>query len=156
MSEPIVLSADDPIIDSLYFKPFRSNVVRMVKQFLPDSGEPQTLDLQTPWGAVLTARSGDYLVSEMDKPNDSWPVEKEIFEETYEIIESDRCTKSAITLLASLVDVTKGDPDQLVTIIALGGSETVKAGDFYLAKGVKGEIWAYPKDKADATLVPVG
>lgn len=152
MNEPIVLKSDDEIIATLNFKAFRSNLVRRIKQFLPGPDEPQALEVKTPWGAQLTARPGDYLVSEMNQPDDRWPVEKQIFEETYELLEGDSCVKSAITLLVPLVEVTGGDPDQLVTIYALGGSETVRAGDFYLAKGVKGEIWAYPKEKADSTL----
>jgi hypothetical protein len=56
-------------------------------------------------------------------------------------------------MLAPLTDLTR-DPDQLVTIVSLEGPETVKAGDFYLAKGVRGEIWPYPKEKIADVMVP--
>jgi hypothetical protein len=152
MSAPIVLKPDDPIIGRLNFIAYRSKAIRKVTQFLPQTGGPQSLEVKTPWGALLTARPGDYLVSELNQPDDHWPVEKQIFEETYELLEDGKCKKSTITLLVPLVEVTMGKPDQLVTINALSGTETVRAGDFYLAKGVEGEIWAYPKEKADTTL----
>ena len=155
MSKPIVLTDDHPIIKSLKFKPFRSNAHRRVQQFTPSPNEPQSVDLQTPWGAILTAQHGDYIVGEMDKPEDQWPVEKDIFEDTYEIIEPGICVKKAITLLVPLEDVADGDPDALVTVVSIEGPETVRAGDFYLAKGVKGEIWAYPRQKANTTLLQV-
>ena len=155
MSEPIILRAEDPIIKSLKFKTFRSNATRLVRLFMPGPDEPQEVDLQTTWGATLTAQKGDYIVSELDKPNDGWPVEKEIFEESYEIIEPGICVKRAITLLVPLEDVTGGNPNQGVTVVSLEGAETVKAGDFYLAKGVRDEIWAYPKGKAESVFVQV-
>jgi len=34
------------------------------------------------------------------------------------------------------------------------GPVTVRAGDFLLAKGVKGEIWPYPKEKAAEIMKP--
>jgi hypothetical protein len=33
------------------------------------------------------------------------------------------------------------------------GPETVRAGDFYLARGVKGEIWPYPAHRMTGTLI---
>jgi hypothetical protein len=41
-----------------------------------------------------------------------------------------------------------------VTIHTLEGVDTVRAGDFFLAKGVKGEIWPYPKAKAAEIMRP--
>jgi hypothetical protein len=53
-----------------------------------------------------------------------------------------------------MTDVVNGDPDQTVTVMALEGAETVRAGDFYLAKGNKGELWPYPKDKIHEVMTP--
>jgi hypothetical protein len=58
-------------------------------------------------------------------------------------------------LLVPLTDFTGGDESQQVTVVTLEGSETVPAGDFYLAKGVKGEIWPYPKEKVKDVMMPV-
>lgn len=41
-----------------------------------------------------------------------------------------------------------------MTVVNLEGPETVRAGDFYLAKGIKEEIWPYPKDKIDGVMMP--
>jgi hypothetical protein len=57
-------------------------------------------------------------------------------------------------LLVPLTDVTNGDEDQMVTVHTLEGTETVRAGDFLLAKGPKGEIWPYPKAKAEKMMKP--
>jgi hypothetical protein len=51
--------------------------------------------------------------------------------------------------------VTNGDEDRMVMVHTLEGVETVRAGDFFLAKGVHGEIWPYPKDKAEKIMKPV-
>ena len=154
MSEPIVITSDDPILDSLDFKPFRSKVERRVIPFLPSSDETQTMDVKTPWGAVLTAKKGDFLVSEVDQPNDYWPIDPAIFEDSYILTRPGYCAKNAVTLLVPLVDVTNGDPDQKVTVVSLEGPETVRAGDFFLAKGIKGEVWPYPKEKIDEVMMP--
>jgi hypothetical protein len=53
-----------------------------------------------------------------------------------------------------LTDIT-GDPDQEVKVVTLEGEETVRAGDFYLAKGIKGEIWPYPREKIKDVLMPI-
>jgi hypothetical protein len=34
------------------------------------------------------------------------------------------------------------------------GAVTVRAGDFFLAKGVKGEIWPFPKEKVAEMMKP--
>lgn len=154
MSEPLVITSDDPLLESLNFKPYRSKVERRVIPFLPEPGDPQTLEIKTRWGAVLTAKPGYFLVSEVETPNDYWPIDPHIFEESYKITRPGYCIKSAITLLVPLTDLTGGDPDQLVTVVSLEGAETVRAGDFYLAKGVKGEIWPYPRKKVEAVMTP--
>jgi len=156
MSEPIVITSDDPALEALDFKPFRSKVERRVIPFLPSLGEPQTLDVKTPWGAVLIAKRGDFLVSELDHPNDYWPIDPVIFEDSYIITKPGYCAKNAITLLVPLSDVTNGNEDQLVTVVSLEGPQTVRAGDFFLAKGIKGEVWPYPKEKVDEVMTPAG
>jgi hypothetical protein len=155
MSEPIRITADDPIIAKLNFKRYRSSVERRVTPFLPKDDEPQTREIKTPWGATLTAKKGDMLVSEISTPDDFWPVDADIFEESYLISRPGYCIKSAVTLLVPLTEVTNGDPDQMVTVVSLEGEGTVRAGDFYLAKGVKNEIWAYPAAKIANAMVPI-
>jgi hypothetical protein len=154
MKEPVVLMPDDPVIKSLNFKPYRSMVKRRAEPFIPKDGQPQTMDVSTPWGSKLTAKRGDLLVSELDKPDDIWPVDASIFDETYIIVSPGICIKRAVTLLVPLIDVTNGDEDRIVTVHTFEGPVTVRAGDFLLAKGVKGEIWPYPKDKAEKIMKP--
>ena len=154
MKEPIILTSDDPILNTLNFKRYRNAVQRRVEIFTPADNEPQTKEIITPWGAVLTAKKGDFLISEMDAPDDRWPVNAEIFDASYLIISPELCVKRAITLLVPLTDLTHGDEDQKVTIHTLEGVDTVRAGDFLLAKGVKGEIWPYPKEKAAEIMSP--
>ena len=153
MRAPIVICSDDSILRTLNFKPYRSKVERRVIPFLPPPGEPQSMEVSTPWGAQLTAKFGDFLVSEVDTPSDYWPIDPVIFEESYVIIRPGYCVKKALTLLVPLTDIT-GDPEREVTIISLEGPETVKAGDFYLAKGIKGEVWPYPKEKVADVMLP--
>ena len=153
MRAPIVISSDDSILRTLNFKPYRSKVERRVIPFLPAPGEPQSMEVSTPWGAQLTAKFGDFLVSEVDTPSDYWPIDPQIFEESYVIIRPGYCVKKALTLLVPLTDIT-GDPEREVTVISLEGPETVKAGDFYLAKGIKGEVWPYPKEKVADVMLP--
>ena len=153
MNEPLVITSSDPILSTLNFKPYRSKVERRVVPFLPAPHEPQTLEIDTPWGTHLTARKGDFLVSEIAAPDDYWAIDPVIFEESYVIIRPGYCVKKAITLLVPLTDITR-NPDRLVTVVTLEGAETVRAGDFYLAKGIKGEIWPYPKEKIDDVMTP--
>jgi hypothetical protein len=153
MSEPFVITSQDPVLKTLHFKPFLNSEARGVKQFLPDPGEPQTIEVKTPWGAELLVTYGDYIVSDLKKPSDRWPVDKKIFEETYLMIEPERCMKNAETDLVPMIDLTNGNPDQLVTVETLEGPETVRAGDFYLARGIKGEIWPYPANRMTGTLI---
>ena len=154
MSETITVTSDDPALESLAFKPYRSKVERRVIPFFPNPGEPQTLDVKTPWGAVLTAKKGDFLVSEIDQPDDYWPIDPVIFEESYILTRPGYCAKNAITLLVPLTDITNGDEDQEVVVVSLEGPQTVRAGDFFLAKGIKGEVWPYPKEKVNEVMTP--
>ena len=154
MSEPIFITSSDSLLENLDFKPYRSKVERRVVPFFPNPDEPQSMEINTPWGSQLTAKKGDFLVSEIDTPNDYWPIDPVIFEESYIIIRPGYCAKSAVTLLVPLIDITNGDEDQMVTVVSLEGPLTVRAGDFYLAKGVKGEVWPYPKEKIDDVMMP--
>lgn len=155
MKEPISIAANDPVLNELKFLPYRNMAQRKVVPFLPDENEPQTIEVNTPWGAKLTAKKGDFIVSELDKPNDVWPVDADIFDETYMMIGPNRCIKRAITFLVPMTDLTGGDEDSLVTVESLEGNTTIRAGDFYLAKGQKGEIWAFPKEKVLEIMRPV-
>ena len=154
MDNTIIVSSDDPILKSLNFKPYRSKVERRVLPFMPRPDEPQTMEVNTPWGQQLTARRGDMLVSEVDKPGDFWPVDPLIFDASYILTRPGFCVKKALTWLVPLIDITNGDPDRSVTVVSLEGAETVRAGDFYLARGVKGEVWAYPIDKINEVMTP--
>ena len=154
MNEPIVVTASDALLNTLSFKPFRSKVERRVIPFMPLPNEPQSMEIKTPWGTVLTASSGDLLISEMETPNDFWPIKPEIFEASYVLIRPGYCIKRAITLLTPLTDLTNGNEDAMVTVVTLEGAETVRAGDFYLARGVKGEVWPYPKEKITQVMIP--
>jgi hypothetical protein len=154
MSEPLLITSTDSILSELNFKPYRSKVERRVVPFLPAPNEPQTMEINTPWGTQLTARKGDFLISEVSTPNDYWSIDPVIFEESYIILRPGYCIKKAITLLVPLTEITH-DPERLVTVVTLEGAETVRAGDFYLAKGIKGEVWPYPAEKIDDVMTPV-
>ncbi len=121
--------------------------------FLLGPDEPQTMEINIPWGSRLTMRHGDFLIRDLETPNDFWPIDPEIFEKSYVLIRPGYCIKKAVTLLVSLTDIT-GDPEREVTVVSLEGPETVKAGDFYLAKGIKGEVWPYPKEKVADVMLP--
>lgn len=153
MREPLLITSTDPILETLHFKPYRSTVERRVVPFFPAPNEPQTMEIDTPWGMQITARKGDFLVSEVEAPEDYWPIDPVIFEGSYEIVRPGYCIKKAITLLVPLTEIT-GDPDREVTIVTMEGAETVRASDFYLAKGIKGEIWPYPREKVGTIMMP--
>jgi hypothetical protein len=154
MAKHIELTSKDPVLETLNFVPYQSMVERRFERFLPEPGEPDRMEVPTPWGESLTAKAGDYLLSEMDSPDDCWPVDAEIFDESYEIVRPGICVKTALTFLVPLSDVTEGDADQMVTVYTLEGPETVRAGDFYLARGIRDEIWTYPKDKVKGVMKP--
>ena len=150
-SDPLVITSSDSKLEELNFKPYHNIVERRVIPFFPTPDEPQTMDIDTPWGAKLTARKGDILASEVKTPEDYWPIDPVIFEESYIIIRPGYAVKKAVTLLVPLIDLTN-DPDREVTVVTLEGPTTVRAGDFFLAKGVKGEVWAFPKEKMDIMM----
>ena len=148
MTNTIQITSQDPIIKTLNFKPYRSTVERRVERFTPPPNAPQNIELATPWGEFLTANAGDYLVSELDTPpEDRWPVEAVIFEKTYVLTTPGHCVKKALTYLVPLEDAVGGNIDQEVVVETLEGLVSVRAGDFYLALGVEGEIWPYPEGK---------
>ena len=154
-NDAILIKPSDPVIKELNFKPYRSIVERRVERFMPPPDQPQDKEILTPWGEYLTVNAGDYIVSELDAPpDDRWPVEASIFEETYIETRPGYCVKSAVTMLAPLVDAANGDPDQEVVVETLEGLVSVRAGDFYLALGVQGEIWPYPKEKVGRVMAP--
>jgi hypothetical protein len=153
MNSPIVITSDDVFLQNMPFKPFRSKVERRVIPFMPEPDDAQEIEIKTPWGAMLTAKCGDFLISELDKPDDFWPIDATISEESYIIIRPGYCVKKAVTMLAPLTMITE-NPETEVTVMTLEGAVTVRAGDFFLAKGIKGEIWPYPKDKIEHVMMP--
>lgn len=141
--KPLELKASDPIINSLVFKTYRYTNKRQAEQFLPDADQSQTIHIETGWGGVLTGSSGDYIVWELDNPEERWVVENEIFLASYTEIETGIFVKNATVDLAPLTDITR-DPDREVIIYSIEGPLRVRSGDFYLALGVKKEIWPAP------------
>ncbi|MBC7876985.1 MAG: hypothetical protein H7Y59_07415 [Anaerolineales bacterium] len=154
MSVPLIITPQDPRLDTLDFKPYHDSEERRVVPFLPRSDESQVMTIKTSWGAQLTANKGYLLIMDVDQPSDIWPVDPEIFSKSYAITRPGYCMKIVPTFLVPLTDLTYGNVDQLVTVQSLEGLETVRAGDFYLARGVSGEIWAYPKKRADEIMRP--
>ncbi|OQX60815.1 MAG: hypothetical protein B5M51_09860 [Anaerolinea sp. 4484_236] len=148
------LRADDPIMQELDFKPYRYTTKRQAKQFRPTSNHAQTIDIETPWGGVLTGKSGDYLVNEYDNPKDQWVVDKDIFEESYQELENGVYYKKAIVELVPLTQITN-NPDQEIIIHSLEGPLTVRSGDFHLARGITGEVWPIPNEGIPNNLEPV-
>jgi hypothetical protein len=134
------LFSNDPILESLDFIRHHDEVERRYRRFLPNPGEPNTKEVPTAWGDTLTAKVGDYLVSSKESPEDHWLVDADVFDDSYEITGPNSCVKTAVTELVPLTYIT-GDEDKLVTVHTLEGPETVRADDFFLARGVKGEIW---------------
>ncbi|NWF64077.1 MAG: hypothetical protein HXY38_07205 [Chloroflexi bacterium] len=154
LATPFELRPDDPILEKLSFKPYRNAMLRRVVPFLPQPDEPQTCEVKTPWGSVLTAKKGDMLISELDAPQYVWPIDAGIFDETYMMTGPGVCIKRAVTWIVPLEDVVGGDVERMVTVYTLEGPETVRAGDFFLAKGGRGEIWPYLKEKVAKTMRP--
>jgi len=154
MNKPLEIRSDDDILKQVKFKYYGYKDRRVAQQFLPEPDEPQTTEIEVPWGGKLTAKKGDYLVQDADNPTDSWPVERDIFEKSHkeEKPGSGIFKKVATVVMVPLTEFTSGDPDQLVTVYSLEGAETVPAGKFHLARGIKGEIWAYPSHKVAENL----
>jgi hypothetical protein len=152
MNKKISIKSDDPILRSLNFQQYQNVVERRVWVFQPLPVEKQSMELHTPWGEILTASPGDLIISEIDNPRDEWPVRADIFDETYIITRPGFCAKKSTVDLFPLVELADGDEDAEVNVESLEGLITVRAGDFFLARGVKGEIWPYPKDKVEKVL----
>jgi hypothetical protein len=155
MSKTIVLHSDDDSVKNASYTIYGYRDRRAAKQFLPSPDEPQSFEIEVPWGGTLMGQRGDYIVSSADDPTDSWPVERDIFEKSHEEEEpgSGIFKKTASVAMIPLTEFTNGDPDQMVTIISLEGAETVSAGKYHLARGIKNEIWAYPSHKIIENLV---
>jgi hypothetical protein len=154
MNEPIEIHSDDDSLKKVQFKIYGYKDKRVAKQFMPKPDEPQTKELEVPWGDTLTMKRGDYLVSSADDTKNQWPVEKEIFEQSYTEEEpgSGIFKKVASVGLVPLTEFTNGNPEQLVTVHSLEGPETVPAGRFHLARGIKGEIWPFPNNEIEKVL----
>jgi hypothetical protein len=148
------IKPDDAIIGTLNFKPYRNSAVRRAERYLPGEDEPKSKTVVQPWGGTLTITVGDYLVSEVDRPEDSWPVKKSIFEKTYVQIGPNQFQKKELTMLVPLRDVT-GDPEEKVIVHTREGDLTVRSGDFYLARGVEGEIWPIQNEMVERNMVQV-
>ena len=146
---------NSPFLKILSFKPYRyKGVERQAEQFLPEENDPPTKEIKTPWGATLMAAPGDYIVHDKDNPEDTWVVEKNIFNTTYIRSRAGLYVKKSHVLLVPLTEVT-GHVDEEVVIYTKEGAVTVRSGDFYLARGVEGEIWPVPKEKVGTDLIPV-
>ena len=149
------IKPDSPFLKILPFRAYRyDGCERQAKQFMPEESEPQTIEIEAPWGGTLVAKKGDYLVSEVDNPDDTWVVQKSIFDTTYIRTRMNLYVKSSCVNLVPLTEVT-GNPDEEVVIHTLEGVITVRSGDFYLALGVEKEIWPIPKDKIGCELIPL-
>ena len=157
MTKPIEIKSDDPILKKVKFKIYSYKDKRVARQFNPDPDEPQTQELKTSWGDTLTLKRGDYLVSDVNNPENAWPVEREVFERSHQetMPGTGLFKKISLVSLVPLTVFTEGNPDQLVTVYTLEGQETVPAGKYHLAKGIKGEIWPYPNEKIESNLEEV-
>ncbi len=148
------LHAGSPILKMLHFKPYRyRGAERQARQFNPEDGA-SVKRVQTPWGAVLTASPGDYILRDANNPEDVWVVEKNIFNKTYVRTERGTYIKAARVFLAPLTEITEDDNEE-ITINTKEGDVRVRAGDFYLAKGSENEIWPVPKEKVGTDLLPI-
>ncbi|HBY09040.1 MAG TPA: hypothetical protein DEH22_15140 [Chloroflexi bacterium] len=155
MKSLIEIESDSPFLKILNFRPYCcGGIERKAEQFIPDSAESPTKEIEAPWGGTLTAESGDYIVSDMENPDDSWVVKKSIFDTTYSKTRHNTYVKSASVYLVPLTDIT-GRPDELVIVHTLEGPMTVRSGDFYLARGIENEIWPIPKDKVETEFIPL-
>ena len=156
------LRHNDPVIQQLEFDKYRSKVCRAITQFLPKDGEAQTCTVNAPWGTE-EVRAGDYIGSEIGNSTHSWRIEKGAFESSYEWVEPGIARKSAVIELIPLVNLTH-NPDAMVKIYTCIPGEEAKdadkhcierAGEVFLARGVKGELYRYPIAKAEKELEKV-
>lgn len=155
MGKLMEIKSDSPFLKILNFRPYCCNGdERKVEQFLPENNESQTKEIEAPWGGTLTANAGDYIVSDIQNPNDSWVVKKSIFDTTYSKTRNNTYIKSGTVYLVPLTDIT-GNPDEEVIVHTLEGQMTVRSGDFYLAQGVEDEIWPIPKEKVGTEMLPL-
>jgi len=149
------IRSNSPFLKILDFRPYCcAGTERKAEQFTPNENEPTTKEIQAPWGGVLTAEAGDYIVSDIENPKDSWVVKKNIFDTTYSKTKQNTFIKSASVLLVPLTEIT-GNPDEEVIVYTLEGPMTVRSGEFYLAMGIEGEIWPIPKEKVGTELIPL-
>ena len=155
MEKLMEIKSDSPFLKILDFRAYSSKGdERNAEQFLPENEEPQTKEIEAPWGGTLTAERGDYIVSDAKNPDDNWVVKKNIFDTTYSKTQKNTYVKSASVLLVPLIEVT-GDPDEKVIVHTLEGAVTVRSGDFYLAQGVEKEIWPIPNEKVENEMFPL-
>lgn len=156
MSPILRIQSDDPILDRLSFVTYRyrPRPVRQAAQFLPRPDQPQTITLTQPNGLKLTAERGDYLVNALGSMHHRWPVRKDIFEQSYRAIRPGYYVKHATVELLPLTQLTEENPDQRITIVSIEGEETVRAGDYYLARGVNKELWVVTRKSIGKTIVP--
>lgn len=154
MDTSINIKSDDPILKNIQFEYYGYRDRRLAKQYLPEPDMPQTKSIQTPWGFTLTAKRGDYIVCDAANPDDTWTVDREIFEQSHSEEEpgSGVFRKVVMVALVPLIAFTGGNPDQFVTVYSLEGPQTVRAGVFHLAQGIKGEIWPFPSEKIEKSL----
>ena len=143
-----IITSESPILSSLHFVPVQSPIEHRVVPFLPGSDEPETTGITTPWGETLTARKGDFLVSEMDTPDIYWPVDPVVFGEMYTITRPGFASLKTSTHLVPLSDLTGGDPNQDVTIQSFTGPQTARAGGYYLARNTERKLWFIPNGEA--------
>lgn len=146
---------NDELVKNASFNNYRNTATRRAEQYLPAEGEPEEISITTPWGEQLTCRKGDYIVSETGGSEDHWPVAADIFEQTYVQVKPGYYIKRATVPLTPLTELTGQDPDMLVTIHTMEGVVRVRSGDFFLARGIKGEIWPIPVEKVQQTMILV-
>jgi len=56
MKQTIILTSNDPVLQELDFKPYRSGAKRHFKRFMPDPDQPQEIDILSRPGAKRSQR----------------------------------------------------------------------------------------------------
>ena len=96
----------------------------------------ERLPAQRTWetapGSTLTARVGDWLVSDGEK---DWSVAAQIFDETYSDLGGGRYAKTAVVVARQL--------PAKATILTLEGPAAAEAGD-WLVRNPGGDVWPVP------------